>query len=86
MGQESTSDGMHPASKWLLDVIAENKEDNLAQRAALLLAAWWINHDRPPSAQQVDKVARDLSANRDAVQRVFATLGSAGKPASATPR
>jgi hypothetical protein len=33
-------------------------------------------------AQQIDSVASDLGANRDAVERAFATLGWAGKPAN----
>jgi hypothetical protein len=77
---------MHPASKWLLETVADSKEDILTLRAALLLSACWINHDRPPSAQQIDQVGGDLGANRDAVRRAFATLGWVGKPASGTSR
>jgi hypothetical protein len=83
MGQESTTyDNMHPASKWLLEVIANNKKDILTLRVAVLLAAWWIDHDHPPTADLIDNVASDLGTNRDAVERAFATLGWAGKASS----
>jgi hypothetical protein len=45
---------MHPASKWLLEVVANNKKDILTLRVAVLLAAWWIDHDRPPSTELID--------------------------------
>jgi hypothetical protein len=81
MGEESaTDDDMHPAASWLLGVAADNKKDILTLRVAVLLAAWWIDYDRPPTADLIDNVATDLGANRDAVERAFATLGWAGKP------
>ncbi len=41
---------------------------------AMLVAAWWINHDRDPSPELVDQVATELSADHTAVRHIFTTL------------
>ncbi len=81
MRQEPTTEyGMHPASKWVLGVAADRTVDTLTLRVAVLLAAWWINHDRPPRLELIDQVRRDLGADRAPVQRAFATLWTGHRP------